>query len=196
MGLIAVADPDLQIRGGGHPNPKIRGGGLKKISSTLRASVWSKNNGEARAPQAFPLDPPLNCQPNLKIVSRSYRFSNNTRQWKKTEPPWVGPWVAGLLWEFKSNYRVSVKRRVAAGAEVGVYLFFKEYCFRVRVRRARVRVNPNPSHNPETAFFKKKDRHPTPRSTDTRNYQRVASCSSLKTHFHKLTKYSVLVKSS
>ena len=51
---------------------------------------------------------------------------------------------------------MSVKRRVAAGAEVGVYLFFKEYCFRVRVRRARVRVNPNPSHNPETAFFKKK----------------------------------------
>ena len=37
---------------------------------------------------------------------------------------------------------------------------------------------------------------PTPRFTDTRNYQRVASCSSLKTHFHKLTKYSVLVKSS
>ena len=30
MGLIAVADPDLQIRGGGHPNPEIRGGGLKK----------------------------------------------------------------------------------------------------------------------------------------------------------------------
>ena len=35
-----------------------------------------------------------------------------------------GPAVAGLLWEFKSNYRVSVKRRVAVGAEVGVYLFF------------------------------------------------------------------------
>ena len=76
-----------------------------------------------RPPRAPSLDPPLNCQPNLKIVSRSYRFSNNTKQWKKTEPPWVGPWVAGLLWEFKSNYRVSVKRRVAAGAEVGVYFF-------------------------------------------------------------------------
>ena len=33
MGLIAVADPDLQIRGGrgGHPDPEIRGGGLKNF---------------------------------------------------------------------------------------------------------------------------------------------------------------------
>ena len=34
---------------------------------------------------------------------------------------------------------------------------------------------------------------PTPGSTVTRDYQRVASCSSLKTHFYKLTKYSVLI---
>ena len=33
----AVADPDLQIRGGG--------GGLKKMFSALRASVWAKNKG-------------------------------------------------------------------------------------------------------------------------------------------------------
>ena len=58
--------------------------------------------------------------------------------------------------------------------------------------RVRVSVNPNPNTNPKTAFFKKKI-DPDPRSTDTGNYQRVASCSSLKTHFHKLTKHSVLI---
>ena len=34
---------------------------------------------------------------------------------------------------------------------------------------------------------------PTPRFTDTRNYRRVASCSSLKTHFDKLTQHSVFI---
>ena len=39
MGLIAVADSDLQIReggggGGGHPDPEIRGGGA--VIQTLR----------------------------------------------------------------------------------------------------------------------------------------------------------------
>ena len=80
MGLIAVADSDLQISGDGHPDPEIMGGGLKNFFSTFQVSVWSKNNGEARGPRTPPLDPPLNCQPNLKIVSRSYRFSNNTKQ--------------------------------------------------------------------------------------------------------------------
>ena len=42
--------------GGGSSNPEIREG-LKK--NFFRASVWSKNKGEARAPQAPPLDPPL-----------------------------------------------------------------------------------------------------------------------------------------
>ena len=59
MGLIAVADPDLQIRGGGggeggHPDPKIRGAVLKNFFSTFQASVWSKNNGGARAPAPGP----------------------------------------------------------------------------------------------------------------------------------------------
>ena len=31
--------------GVGHPDPKIRGVGLKKYFGALRASVWSKNNG-------------------------------------------------------------------------------------------------------------------------------------------------------
>ena len=63
-----VADPDLQIRGGGggkggHPDPEIRGEGgwsPKKFFSALQASVWSKNKGGGgRAPWAPPLDPPL-----------------------------------------------------------------------------------------------------------------------------------------
>ena len=66
--LITVADPDLEIRGGGggHPDPAIRGGGgghpdpeirkgagLKKFFSVLRASVWSQIRGSPS------LDPPL-----------------------------------------------------------------------------------------------------------------------------------------
>ena len=56
----AVADPDLQIRGGGgggggggHPDPEIRGGGgvKKKFFSALRASVWAKNKRGRRAPR-------------------------------------------------------------------------------------------------------------------------------------------------
>ena len=56
----AVADPDLQIReggGGGHPDPKIRGGtrSQKNICSALRASFWSKNKGgRVRAPLLVP----------------------------------------------------------------------------------------------------------------------------------------------
>ena len=55
----AVADPDLEIRGGGHLDPEIIGGGgsLKKMFSAPRASVWAKNEGAA--PRAPPLDPPL-----------------------------------------------------------------------------------------------------------------------------------------
>ena len=44
--------------GDGHPDPKIRGAGLQKIFSALRASVRSKNTG-GWAPRALPLDPPL-----------------------------------------------------------------------------------------------------------------------------------------
>ena len=43
-----VADPDLQIRGAGHPDPEIRGEAgwsPKKFFSALQASVWSKNKG-------------------------------------------------------------------------------------------------------------------------------------------------------
>ena len=128
MGLIAVADPDLQIRGRGAVIQTLRWGGgeggLKIFFSTFQAPVWSKNHGRPGPPGPLPAwicyQWLLNCQPNLKIVSRYYHVSNNTKQWKKTDPPWV----AGLLLVFKSNYWVSVKLGVVAGAEVGVYPFF------------------------------------------------------------------------
>ena len=52
--------PDLQIKGrgrGGYPDPDVRQGG---VGGGPRASDWSKNKGEARAPRAPPLDPSLN----------------------------------------------------------------------------------------------------------------------------------------
>ena len=44
---ITVVDRDLQLRGGGHPDPEIRegGGSVKKIFWALQDSVWSKNKG-------------------------------------------------------------------------------------------------------------------------------------------------------
>ena len=48
---FTVADPDLQIRGGGKPVSK-------QFFSALRPSFWSKNKGGA-GPRAPPLDPPL-----------------------------------------------------------------------------------------------------------------------------------------
>ena len=45
--LYPVANPDLQIRGGGAVIQTLRegGGGSKTLFSALRASVWSKNKG-------------------------------------------------------------------------------------------------------------------------------------------------------
>ena len=53
----AVADLDLQIKGRGGGG----GGGQsqKNSFSALQALVWSKTKGEARAPRAPNLDPPL-----------------------------------------------------------------------------------------------------------------------------------------
>ena len=57
-----MADPDLQMEGGGgggsgQPQPEIRGvAGLQKY---FFGGGGSKSKGEARAPRALPLDPPL-----------------------------------------------------------------------------------------------------------------------------------------
>ena len=50
-----MADPDLQISGGGsgRTDPEIRGGGLRKLFSALRASVWSQNKGEPVPPASL-----------------------------------------------------------------------------------------------------------------------------------------------
>ena len=54
---VKLSGESIPSDGGGRSsNPEIRGG-LKKIF--FRASVWSKKKGEARAPQALPLDPAL-----------------------------------------------------------------------------------------------------------------------------------------
>ena len=45
--------------GGGSSRPWDKGGPGRFFFSALRASVWSKNKGEGRAPRAPPLDPPL-----------------------------------------------------------------------------------------------------------------------------------------
>ena len=60
MRKLKVADPDLQMGGGGgngHPDPEIRRAGRspKKKFSAIRASVWSKNKGRGE-PQASPLN--------------------------------------------------------------------------------------------------------------------------------------------
>ena len=56
--VIPFPDPDLEIRGGGHLDPEIRGGTVfKTFFSALRASVWSKNKGGAGPPRAPPVDP-------------------------------------------------------------------------------------------------------------------------------------------
>ena len=47
---IAVADPDFQVTGGGHPDPEIRGG---------RPHFGLKTRGRPPPPRAPPLDPPL-----------------------------------------------------------------------------------------------------------------------------------------
>ena len=64
-----MADPNLQIRrggGDGHPDPEIRGGGLQKHFSALRASVWAKNKGAG--PRAPSLDPPLILTIKLSLL--------------------------------------------------------------------------------------------------------------------------------
>ena len=54
------SDKGGEGRGGGHPDPEIRGRpGLQKIFSALQASFSFTNQGEPRSPPPPPLDPPL-----------------------------------------------------------------------------------------------------------------------------------------
>ena len=70
--------------GNGHPDPEIRGRpGLQKIFSTLRALVSSKNKGGGgRAPQAPPLDPPLQTIPEIVALKLApiYRCIKSPRK--------------------------------------------------------------------------------------------------------------------
>ena len=52
-----MLDPDLEIRGSGHPDPYIRGGGglpPLQIFLAARASLWSKNKGGGEPPGPLP----------------------------------------------------------------------------------------------------------------------------------------------
>ena len=76
-----MADPNLQIGGGawvgGHPDPDIRGGVVSKKKFLARqASVWSKNKGGARYPQAPPLDLPLHQA--FLLIGEYILFSSQT----------------------------------------------------------------------------------------------------------------------
>ena len=54
---LFLVEMSFRPGGNGHPDPEIRGGGVrspKKTFSALRASVWSKNKGEAGPPGPFP----------------------------------------------------------------------------------------------------------------------------------------------
>ena len=59
-------------RGGGHPDPEIRGGPVSNFFLVLRASVRSKSKG------AGPLDPPLltnEMDRNVRHLKRSWEQS-------------------------------------------------------------------------------------------------------------------------
>ena len=65
-----MADPDLQIRGGGHLDPEIReGGGLKKNF----LGVWSKNKGGA----PFPGSATVNSRGDFHIIKGWGCFSSS-----------------------------------------------------------------------------------------------------------------------
>ena len=58
-------DPDLQMRGRGHPHSEIRGG-EPSLTKKVFTSFWSKNKG-GWAPLTPPLDPPLNQNTMIKL---------------------------------------------------------------------------------------------------------------------------------
>ena len=68
----SVPDPHLEISGGGagHSDPEMAAGAASnKFFSALRASVWSENKVWSRAPQAPPLDPPLQLTAKVLLLN-------------------------------------------------------------------------------------------------------------------------------
>ena len=66
---MSVANPDLQIRGSGHLDPEVRGGGQspKKFFSALRPSFFVEKSGGG-GPRAPSLDPPLSVVAVVSVV--------------------------------------------------------------------------------------------------------------------------------
>ena len=68
-----MADPDLQIRGGGHPDPEIKGGtrSPQKFFPALRASFFSKIRGGAGPPGPSPGSATDSCMPWISTQHES-----------------------------------------------------------------------------------------------------------------------------
>ena len=74
-----MPDPDLQIRGGGHPEPLIRGEGERSTKNFFWSfgpkfdlKIWGTT------PQALLLDPPLNTskdKPTTVVMKEILKFS-------------------------------------------------------------------------------------------------------------------------
>ena len=70
-----MADPDLQIRGGGgHLDPEIRGGPTSKIFFRPFGPHFDLKVRGAWAPRALPLDPPLERFVYLFVLTFAFLF--------------------------------------------------------------------------------------------------------------------------
>ena len=120
-----MGDPDLDIRGGGYPDPDIkgRGPGLKNFFSAFRASFWSRNKagggggggGGGWIPWNRHCNRLLPMNPNLVTVSWKKTILHRKasfKEWKRVNNPaestlasvhmrkiwplWYGNWFAQL----------------------------------------------------------------------------------------------------
>ena len=65
---MSVADPDLQLRGGGHPEPEIRGGAVSKIIFWPFGPHFRRKITGGQTTWAPPLDPPLSVVALVSVV--------------------------------------------------------------------------------------------------------------------------------
>ena len=70
---VPVAGPDLQIRGGRHPDPEIGGTASKQIFFSLQMPQFGLKIRGTRAPRAQPLDPPLGTARRDLTAIETYR---------------------------------------------------------------------------------------------------------------------------